>query len=659
MSNTLSNFQKVTGLLTHAYPHKDLSQFVSDSASQKLVNKCMKIIKKPLLKFKLNKAEKVISELSVLYSIFDDDDLLKIAADIRRESQGKTINFTNKTKAIALVQELALRHMKLSYTKDQLTAAWVMLNSGVASVDREVGKTITVGLAAVVGAIFAKPVHVYSFDEASAQALQDHFQPLCHVLGIATFSQNDLLGIDKKWDFHSCSIVFGTLREFVSDYLVDMKNLGNNGGFLRQKMALFCREGAGFHLRLSGLQYAFIDDADVLLSDEASRSITLFGKRNYTDEELFAYEALLIAKRLVPDQDFILNKFENRIDLTKEGTDHLRSLAFERGGLWYAQERGSQAVVRALCVQYLYRIEEHYLINGNIVIPLDPTLKSDLEGDTITPKLKLLLRIKEDRGVSASRHVIDRTFGKKVLASYLHLGGIENSAPELTDEFEQSYDVSVLNVGPFRRQLSSEIDTVVYQNTSDWARKITIRAEALVAQKKNVLIVTRSEKLTHVLEETLLLFGLPYQKKALSPTADPEEMAHNQPEKIQIIPGLFEKDPRLSPENLGNKEVVIIAECQASMRIERQIEYDVGHQIQTEKHLSWDDPILYGQWDRGLFHFVRICAGLFPKGAQLLGKLILVWGMRKQERYLSNLRQSVGKHDLFIKRTFSFTERVK
>ena len=87
-------------------------------------------------------------------------------------------------------------------------------------------------------------------------------------------------------------------------------------------------------LRLRGLHFAIVDEADSVLVDEARTPLIISGEGDSDADREAVEQALDLGEKLEDGQDYRLLMHEHRVELTSAGRETIGELSEGMGGPW-------------------------------------------------------------------------------------------------------------------------------------------------------------------------------------------------------------------------------------------------------------------------------------------------------------------------------------
>jgi preprotein translocase subunit SecA len=163
-------------------------------------------------------------------------------------------------RAIAIVREVARRHVGLLAHPPQVAAAWKLLCGRLVELDTGEGKTLSAALAACLAALARVPTHVITVNDYLAQRDAHTMGPLFAFFGLSVGVVHSKVAHTRRAAEYSRSLTYCTNKDVVFDYLRDRVNA--RGAHSLAQLSVRQLHGlvrGGEPLRLRGLHFAIVD----------------------------------------------------------------------------------------------------------------------------------------------------------------------------------------------------------------------------------------------------------------------------------------------------------------------------------------------------------------------------------------------------------------
>ena len=340
-------------------------------------------------------------------------------------------------------------------------------------------------------------------------------------------------------------------------------------------------------LRLRGLGFALVDEADSVLIDEA-RTPMIIAKR--APDDAFDYAAALsVAAALETPADFVVPPGSLVAELTDAGRATLAARTAGLGGLWRHRRAREEVAEQALAALHLFQRDRDYILRDGKVEIVDEYTGRVAEGRKWERGLQQLIEAKEQAERSPRDLTAARVTCQSFFRRYARLAGMSGTAAEHAAEFHVVYGLSVVRI-PTHRTIRRRCQGQAIHAAS--AARWDAVAEAAVAAARTgraVLIGTRSVAASEEVAKRLAARGLPHA--VLNARQDGDEAAvvakAGMRGRITVATNMAGRgtDIKLAPglAALGGLHV-IVTECNDSPRIDRQL---IGRAARQGDPGSW------------------------------------------------------------------------
>jgi preprotein translocase subunit SecA len=567
-------------------------------------------------------------------------------------------------RAFALVREAAARRLDMRHFDVQLIGGWVLLNAMVAEMRTGEGKTLVATLPACAAALAGVPVHVITVNDYLAQRDAKWMGPVYEALGLTVGTITHDASPEERRRIYRCDVVYCTNKEIVFDYLRDRLEIGPRPGPIQLRLQRLSDSPSALDtLRLRGLCFAIVDEADSVLIDEARTPLIISGPGEHSYEAETYRQALGLAEQLEIGGDYRVEFAKREVDLTDGGKTHLAELAAPLGGIWSGRQRREDLVRKALTALHLFQLDKHYVVKDDKLQIVDEYTGRVMPGRSWEGGLHQLIESKEDCELTTETEVLGRISYQRFFRRYLALAGMTGTAREARNELWSVYRLQMVAIPTHKPMILRGLPLQIYRTADEKWSAVVRRIAELHALGRPVLVGTRtvasSEHLTRLLEEE----GL--DCRVLNAMQDAEEAEiiaqAGQRGQITVATNMAGRgtDIELSPEvvQLGGLHV-LATERHDSGRIDRQLFGRGGRQGDPgtyEAFVSFEDELLEsrGKRARGFAG-----AGWIGPGTRLgrwLGKRLFDAAARSAERKHFRIRRELLKLDESVADALAFS----
>jgi preprotein translocase subunit SecA len=590
------------------------------------------------------------------------DAALRDAADALRPklaAQGLTADLV--ARAFALVREAASRHLGLRHYPVQIMGGWAMLHGMLAEMATGEGKTITAALPAATAALTGMPVHVITVNDYLAERDAGELGPLYRALGLTVGCVVQQDQETARRAAYGADVTYVTGKEVAFDFLRDrlaMQARRAPAGLAMER--LFGQQPPS--LRLSGLGFAVVDEADSVLIDEA-RTPLIIATRNEDAVDPIDYAAALqVAASLRADADFMLRPDLRSAVLTDTGKASVAAWAEERAGLWRYRRAREEIAEQALAAIHLYARDREYIVRDNEVQIVDEYTGRVAEGRHWERGLHQLIETKEQAKATPRDATAARITTQSFFRRYARLSGMTGTAREHAAEFWSVYGLRVARVPTHRPVLRRRVAVRLLPDGASRWQVVADSAAQQSAAGRPVLIGTRSVAASEAISRRLTSRDL--RHNLLNARQDGDEAAMvaqaGQSGRITVATNMAGRgtDIRLAPGIAERGGLhVIVTEFHESPRIDRQL---IGRGARQGDPGTWeaitsiDDPLF-------ALHVARLT--FFLRWARLYRFSFSLWllrwvSQRAAERKHASDRASVLAVERQDSRQLAFSGRV-
>ena len=366
-----------------------------------------------------------------------------------------------------------------------LGAAAALVRGAIVDAAEPALREQALGLAALALAVSGTPVHLLSATEARARRAAESLQGPLEALGLGVRCIAQGMEAEERRKAYRAAVVCATQREIGFDYLRDRVRIGSKPRALHGLLERLAGDAPrGEQLMLGGLHCALVEDADLVLLDDAHAPLVISAEADVSGERLLYEQALELANALSEGADFALEEGEPA--LLAAGAQRLAQLSVLLGPVWAARQRREELVSAALEALHLrVRGRDYGVEQGRIVFPPPPAEAAPRE-ELVRPMVEL----KEGSAPSRRRDVLFRTSVPRFFARYLQLAGVCGDARGLEGELWGLYALKTRRAGPPQEAVPCAVR--VFPTTAERRDAAVRAARARAAAGMEVVIAARS-----------------------------------------------------------------------------------------------------------------------------------------------------------------------
>ncbi len=564
----------------------------------------------------------------------------------------------------ALAREISGRKLGMRHFDSQLIGGWVLLHGMIAEMRTGEGKTLAATLPACAMGLMGIPVHIITVNDYLATRDAAWMEPFYQALGLTVGKVVAGQSVEERRQAYACDIAYCTNKEVAFDYLRDRLELGRRPGPIQMRLQRLHEADPSFdRLRLRGLYYAIVDEADSVLIDEARTPLIISGSGDGSFEVEVYRQAMELAEGLESGVDYQVDFPRRTIELTRRGEDELEDRAPALGAIWTGRLRREEMVRQALTARHLFHPDKHYVVKQGKVHIVDEYTGRVMPGRSWERGLHQLIETKEDCEVTTETETLARISYQRFFRRYLCLAGMTGTAAEAVGEFWSVYRLHVVQVPTHKPMILKGLPPRVWRSAEDKWAAVVKRIAGLHAHGKPVLVGTRtvseSEHLGGLLEQA----HIPH--RILNAKQDEEEAeiiaAAGQKGRITVATNMAGRGTDIELGEgvaaLGGLHVIATA-CHDSRRIDRQLFGRAGRQGDPgtyEMFISLEDELLQAH-PSSVFGLVRpgwIRPDRFA--GQWLGQRAFRNSQRAAERRYYRARCDLLKLDESVENALAFS----
>ena len=410
---------------------------------------------------KMNSTVKKINGLKNTYQKYTDEELKKIAAELRERKKTESAEKLLPD-AFALVREASRRTINKEHYDVQLLSGITLFKGRISEAKTGEGKTITIYLPAFLASLDGKGVHVVTVNDYLANRDAEEARRVFDLLGVSVGCVLHSSSIKDRQAAYSCDITYVTNSELGFDYLKD-------------HITIFKEE-----VVLRGLHYAIIDEIDSILIDEAKTPLIISGNGPESNDflsdvnrfvrslkegvisEVTAAEKLMGAETKETG-DFVKNEKERQIYLTEKGIDKVE----KKFGVNSYGESGTldlqRAINNSLRANYLMSRDIDYVVRDDKVEIVDSFTGRVLPGRRFSDGLHQAIEAKEGVTIQKENITVASITFQSFFNKYKKKAGLTGTAVTSSKEFKDVYNLEVVEIPTNKPVIRRDLDDCVFR----------------------------------------------------------------------------------------------------------------------------------------------------------------------------------------------------
>ncbi len=458
--------------------------------SEKEVKRVMPLVNQ------INGLEEEISKLS-------DNELRGKTEYFKKKLQeGKTLDDI-LPEAFAVVREASKRVLGMRHFDVQLIGGIILHQGRIAEMKTGEGKTLVATLPVYLNALEGKGVHVITVNDYLAKRDSEWMGKLYKFLGLSVGLVIAGMEPQEKQEAYNADVTYGTNNEFGFDYL-------------RDNMVIYKDQ-----LVQRGLHYAIVDEIDSILIDEARTPLIISGRANESSD--LYKKADNFVKKLSPkviveedvkdfDQaednekyDYIVDLKAKSASLTQKGIKK----AEDAFGLENFNDLENSTLVhhvnQALRAHGIMKKDIDYIVKDGEVLIVDEFTGRIMYGRRYNNGLHQAIEAKENVKIADESKTLATITFQNLFRMYDKLSGMTGTAMTEEAEFEEIYNLDVVEIPTNKPMIRDDQNDVIYKNENAKFRAIVENIKESNKKGQPVLIGTvsieKSEKLSKLLQK--------------------------------------------------------------------------------------------------------------------------------------------------------------
>ena len=417
-------------------------------------------------------------------------------------AEGKTLDDI-LPEAFAVVREASKRALGMRHFDVQLIGGIILHQGRIAEMKTGEGKTLVATLPVYLNALEGKGVHVITVNDYLAKRDSEWMGKVYKFLGLSVGLVIAGMEPYQKQKAYGADITYGTNNEFGFDYL-------------RDNMVIYKNQ-----LVQRGLHYAIVDEIDSILIDEARTPLIISGRANessdlYKKADSFVrkLQPKVIVEEDVKDYDqaednekydYIVDLKAKSASLTQKGIKK----AEEEFGLENFNDLENSTLVhhvnQALRAYGIMKKDTDYIVKDGEVLIVDEFTGRIMYGRRYNNGLHQAIEAKEKVKIADESKTLATITFQNYFRMYDKLSGMTGTAMTEEEEFQEIYNLDVVEIPTNKPMVRRDENDVIYKNEAAKYRAIVKSIKESYAKGQPVLVGTvsieKSEKLSKLLKQ--------------------------------------------------------------------------------------------------------------------------------------------------------------
>ena len=390
--------------------------------------------------------------------------------------------------AFATVREAGKRTLGQRHFDVQMIGGMVLHEGKIAEMKTGEGKTLVATLPVYLNALTGRGVHVVTVNDYLAKRDAEWMGQIYKFLGLTVGIIVHGLDDNERKKQYDCDVTYGTNNELGFDYLRDN---------MKYRLEDMVQRG---HI------YAIVDEVDSILIDEARTPLIISGPLDDRSEFYNTIDAYI--PKLVKD-DYELDEKQRTVNLTEIGMERMEQWLRDAGQLksdsLYDVENVSVVhhVNQALRAHKLFQRDKDYIVRNGEVVIIDEFTGRMMPGRRYSEGLHQALEAKEHQPIQPENQTLASITFQNYFRMYEKLSGMTGTALTEADEFQDIYNLEVLEIPTNMPMVRIDDDDEVYRTAAEKFRAIITLIEDCKRRGQPMLVGTTSIEKSEQLAELM------------------------------------------------------------------------------------------------------------------------------------------------------------
>ena len=390
--------------------------------------------------------------------------------------------------AFATVREASKRTLGQRHFDVQLIGGMVLHEGKISEMKTGEGKTLVATLPVYLNALGGRGVHVVTVNDYLAKRDAEWMGQIYKFLGLTVGIIVHGLDDAERKNQYDCDVTYGTNNELGFDYLRD------NMKYRLEDMVQ------------RGHTYAIVDEVDSILIDEARTPLIISGP---LDDRSEFYNTIDTFIPSLDKADYEVDEKQRTVTLTEVGMERmeqgLRDAKLLKSDSLYDVENVSVVhhVNQALRAHKLFQRDKDYIVRNGEVVIIDEFTGRMMPGRRYSEGLHQALEAKERQPIQPENQTLASITFQNYFRMYEKLAGMTGTATTEADEFQDIYNLEVLEIPTNMPMIRLDDDDEVYRTGAEKYRAVIALIEDCKARGQPVLVGTTSIEKSEALAEML------------------------------------------------------------------------------------------------------------------------------------------------------------
>jgi len=427
---------------------------------------------------------KKVKRLEKTFLDLDNHQLINKTAEFKQRLENGEPLMQLLPEVFACGREASHRASGMRHYDVQIHGAIELAKGNIIEMKTGEGKTLVATLPAYLNALGGQGVHIVTVNDYLAKRDAEWMGQIYTALGLSTGCiTEDIDDNTIRQKAYNADVTYASNSELVFDLLRDK--------LVTEKDEIVQRT----------LNFAIIDEIDLILLDEAQTPLIISGDSN--DEIGFIKGANQIVRKLKADLDYSVDHKIRAASFTESGIVKvekflkINNLTDQQNIPWF---HASYQALQAYAVQ---EKDVDYIIEDGQVFLIDEHTGRVSEDKRYSDGLHQSIEAKERLEIKSEEITLAKTSYQHFFLSYQNLCGMTGTAYSERDEFKKTYGKNVKRIPSHKPLIREDKKAVVYSSMNQKHQAVLQEIKEYQLQKRPVLVGTVSVKESEQLSKLL------------------------------------------------------------------------------------------------------------------------------------------------------------
>jgi len=483
---------------------------------------------------------------------------------------------------LAILREMCRRTLGMEPYVVQLLSVLAMFDGYLVQLSPGEGKTLTIGLLAVLYGWTGKPCHIITANDYLAQRDALELKPYYEACGVSVGVVLQSMTQDEKRLAYQSAVVYSTVKQLLADYLTDQITFG--GKVNRLTLSVHALQGkTQSTLMMRGLDFAIVDEADNVLIDEAITPMIISGPDEDARMQEATLQACSLCNQLQAQRHYLLDMKHRDVQWTPEGEAILETLSQSLPALWRGKARREDLMSKAVLARDYFVRDQHYVVIDEEVVIVDEGTGRAMPGRSWSYGLHQAVEARAGVPLTHPRKTLARLSFQNYFKLYKCLTGASGTLQTIEYELYFNYRSLTLKV-PSRRASQLQINAFQwFKNNEEKMVELVKLVTHLASKGRPVLIGARTIEGSEAVSLALAQAGIEHQLLNAKKTEEESAIVAlaGQQGRVTVATNMAGRgtDIKLMPEVIAMGGLCVVAlEPHESARVDWQLYGRAGRQ---------------------------------------------------------------------------------